>query len=98
MEQLAVPDATEITRDGNKYKGGGTTSIWNRWGYVLAPAGYDWNGAKTAFPSDADYMGIVEGGTSKALTAAAVIANARGTWTRKTQSALSLGILPVFHS
>jgi hypothetical protein len=98
MEQLMVPDATEVYRDANKYKGGGTTSIWNRWGYVLAPAGYDWAGAKTAFPSDADYMGITEGGTSKALTAASVIANARGTWTRKTQSALSLGILPVFHS
>jgi hypothetical protein len=43
-------------------------------------------------------MGVVESGTSKALTATGTIANARGTWTRKTQSALSLGILPVFHS
>jgi hypothetical protein len=98
MEQLMVPDATEVYRDANKYKGGGTTSIWNRWGYVLAPAGYDWNGSKTAFPSDADYMGVVEGGVTKALTAASVIASTRGVWTRKTQSALSLGILPVFHS
>jgi hypothetical protein len=98
FEQLTVPDATEVYRDANKYKGGGTTSIWNRWGYVLAPAGYDWNGSKTAFPSDADYMGVVEGGVTKALTAASVIASTRGVWTRKTQSALSLGILPVFHS
>jgi hypothetical protein len=98
MEQLMVPDSVEVYRDANKYKGGGTTSIWNRWGYVLAPAGYDWNGAKTEFPSDANYMGVVEGGTSKALTATTAIANARGTWTRKAASALSLGILPVFHS
>jgi hypothetical protein len=98
MENLTVPDSVEVYRDANKYKGGGTTSIWNRWGYVLAPAGYDWNGAKTAFPSDADYMGVVEGGVTKALTAASVIGSTRGVWTRKTQSALSLGILPVFHS
>jgi hypothetical protein len=98
MEQLTVPDSVEVYRDANKYKGGGTTSIWNRWGYVLSPAGYDWNGAKTEFPSDANYMGVVESGTSKALTATGTIANARGTWTRKTASALSLGILPVFHS
>jgi hypothetical protein len=98
MESLTVPDSVEITRDGNKYKGGGVTSVWNRWGYVLAPAGYDWNGKTTEFPSDANYMGVVEGSTYQAITAATTIANVRGTWERKTTSALSLGILPVFHA
>jgi hypothetical protein len=98
MESLMVPDSTEVFRDANKYKGGGTTSIWSRWGYVLAPAGYNWNGATTEFPSNAGYMGVVEGGTSKALTAATTIASVRGTWQRKASSALSLGILPVFHA
>jgi hypothetical protein len=98
MESLMVPDSTEVFRDANKYKGGGTTSIWSRWGYVLAPAGYNWNGATTEFPSNAGYMGVVEGGVSKALTATTTIANARGTWQRKASSALSLGILPVFHA
>jgi hypothetical protein len=98
MESLVVPDSVEITRDGNKYKGGGVTSVWNRWGYVLAPAGYDWRGKTTEFPSDANYMGVVEGAAFSSITAATTIANVRGTWTRKTTSALSLGILPVFHS
>ena len=98
MEGLNVPDQVEITRDGNAYKGGGSTSIWYRWGYVLAPAGYNWAGSQEAFPSDADYMKVVESGTPVALTGVTDIANASGIWTRKFASALSLGILPVFHS
>lgn len=98
MEQLAVPDPTEIHRDGNAYKGGGATSIWYRWGYVLAPAGYDWIGPEDAFPSDADYMSVMESSTKTALASVTTIANARGIWKRKFSSALSLGILPVFHA
>lgn len=98
MANLMVPEEVEITRNGNAYKGGGVTSIWYRWGYVLAPAGYDWIGSEEAFPADADYMGVVEGSTPKALTAVTTIGDAKGTWNRKSASALSLGILPVFHS
>jgi len=98
MEALDVPDDVEITRDGNAYKGGGTTAIWYRWGYILQPAGYDWNGLETEFPSDASYKFSVESGTPAALTGVTTIANARGTWDRKASSALSLGILPIFHS
>ena len=98
MKSLEVPDSVEITRNGNAYKGGGTTTIWYRWGFVLAPAGYDWNGIKEAFPSDADYMSVVEGATQKALTAVTSTNAAVGVWSRKATSALSLGILPVFHS
>lgn len=99
MQQLAVPDQVEIERKASAYKGGGSTTIWNRWGYVLAPAGYNWKGNSEAFPTDADYMKVVESGTPVALTAAAdILANAVGTWERKSASALSLGILPIFHS
>jgi len=99
MAQLMVPDPTEIYRNGNTYHGGGSTSIWHRWGYVLAPAGYDWVGPENAFPSDADYMSVMETGVGKvALTAVTTIASASGVWSRKFSSALSLGILPVFHS
>lgn len=99
MRSLAVPDSVEITRDGNKYKGGGVTSIWYRWGYVLAPAGYDWNGSKDQFPSNADYMSVVTGdGTAVGLASADDgLGGFYGTWARKATSALSLGILPVFH-
>ena len=98
MANLAVPDQTEIYRNAGAYKGGGTTSIWYRWGYVLAPAGYNWAGNSEAFPADADYMSVKESGTQKVLTSVTTIANARGNWERKSASALSLGILPVFHS
>jgi hypothetical protein len=101
MAGLTVPDPTEIYRNANTYKGGGSTSIWYRWGYVLAPAGYDWVGAENAFPSDADYKSVKESGTQKALesvTATTGSADSVGVWNRKFSSALSLGILPVFHS
>jgi len=98
MAGLAVPEQTEIYRDGRAYQGGGATSIWYRWGYVLHPAGYNWAGSQDAFPSDADYMKVVEDGNQVALTAASAgLADTTGVWTRKATSALSLGILPVFH-
>jgi hypothetical protein len=99
MENLDVPMPTEIDRDASAYKGGGTTEIWYRWGYVISPAGYNWRGETDAFPSDAEYSYVVESGTPKLLTAATdVLTNTVGTWERKSASALSLGILPVFHS
>jgi hypothetical protein len=97
MEGLSVPDETEIYRDANKYKGGGTTDIWYRWGYVLAPAGYNWAGPVDAFPSNTDYTSVMDGSTLKTLSAA-TIATSKGVWERKAHSALSLGILPVFHA
>jgi len=98
MKNLDVPTPTEIDRDAKAYKGGGSTDIWHRWGYVLAPAGYDWLGSQTVFAEDASYQYSVTGGTPEVLTAATVGVTTTGTWGRKTSSALSLGILPVFHS
>ena len=100
MEALAVPDPVEIARLPAKYKGGGTTSIWHRWGYVAHPAGYSWAGSEDAFPSDANFYDAMEGATQKALASVAsgTLASTTGVWARKTSSALSLGILPIFHS
>lgn len=100
MAQLAIDEPVEIDRVARKYKGGGTTEIWHRWGYVLAPAGYNWGGDAEKFPSDAEYMYAVEDGTPKALTnvGSGTLADTTGSWIRKSASALSLGILPVFHS
>jgi len=100
MEGLNIPIPTEIERKAATYMGGGETAIWRRWGYVLAPAGYDWIGSEEAFPSDVAYRYVVEAGTPMALTgvASATLADTTGTWKRKSASALSLGILPVFHS
>ena len=97
MENLDVPDATEIGRDAASYQGGGSTSIWYRWGYVGAPAGYDWAGPQTAFPSDADYMKLTET-TQKTLATITAADDAVSNWTRKAASTLTLGILPVFHA
>jgi len=89
MKQLDVPNPMEVVRAPAAYKGGGTTDVWHRWGYVLHPAGYDWVGSQTAFPSNSDYV---------AAPTANVLTSTRGAWNRKTQSALSLGIVPIFHS
>lgn len=107
MEGLAVPEPTEIYRDARAYNGGGATDIWYRWGYVAHPAGYNWKGVADAFPQDQHYMAAVEGGTMKDLVAQAgsglgvvasgTLAATTGVWERKATSALSLGILPVFH-
>ena len=100
MQPLAVPEDVEIQRDAKAFQGGGTTAIWYRWGYVLAPAGYNWAGNAEAFPSNADYYKVIEGSTPLALTdvVSGTLAATTGVWTRKASSALSLGILPVFHS
>jgi len=100
MEPLMIDEDVEIDRNAGAYKGGGTTTIWNRWGYVGHPAGYDWAGVDAAFPSNADYQAVIEGATQRALTAvvSGTLASTTGVWLRKASSALSLGILPVFHS
>jgi hypothetical protein len=101
MEHLMIEEDVEIDRNALAYKGGGTTSIIYRWGYVLHPMGYGWAGSKDAFPSDADYMQCLEsaayvsGGFANATSG---IAPTTGVWTRKVGSTLSLGILPVFHA
>lgn len=105
MEPLDIEIPVEIERKAGAYKGGGTTTVWNRWGYVAHPAGYDWKGLATQFPSDAGYKEVkaatVNSGLPVALTEAGLATKEdemRGVWERKTSSALSLGILPVFHS
>ena len=103
MEPLAVPTPVEIDRDASSFHGGGSTEVWYRWGYVVAPAGYSWAGSEEAFPTDADYMATVNTSTGaqgalSAVPDATALNLTRGVWQRKTSSALSLGILPIFHS
>jgi len=104
MASLNIDVPTEVTRDGSSYAGGGSTNIWHRWGYVAHPAGYNWAGATDVFPSDAEFMEVTENAAHVALTASTdglvtgTPAYVQGVWLRKASSALSLGILPVFHS
>jgi hypothetical protein len=64
---------------------------------VAHPAGYSWAGSDEAFPADADYMKVRQGSTLVDLASATNPATLKGVWDRKTSSALSLGILPIFH-
>jgi len=100
MKPLDVPTPVEIFRDGRAYNGGGSTDIWYRWGYVAHPAGYNWAGSQGAFPLDTDYQSVLEAAAQKDLltVASGTMASTNGVWTRKTNSALQLGILPIFHS
>lgn len=111
MAALDIPTPTEIFRDARAFAGGGSTDVWHRWGYVAHPGGYDWAGATTVFPTDTAFMNVVQGGVPMPLYAAtgtpgtdfatdgmATGGAVTGSWTRKTNTALSLGILPIFHS
>lgn len=104
MEPLNIDVPVEVQRLARAAKGGGVTDIWYRWGYVAHPAGYNWMGVSDAFPADADYMKVMENGSQIALTAATdglitgTPAYVQGVWQRKASSALTLGILPVFHA
>jgi hypothetical protein len=101
MEALNVPTPVEVYRDARAFKGGGSTDIWYRWGFVAHPGGYDWAGLTNVFPDDAAYQQVIENsGSPIALTSVAsgTLALTKGVWTRKTATALSLGILPLFHS
>jgi hypothetical protein len=62
------------------------------------PTGMDWIGDQEAFPTNAEYQYVIESGTGDTLlNATSGLANCTGTWGRKASSALTLGILPVFH-
>ncbi|RLA25770.1 MAG: hypothetical protein DRQ62_01545 [Gammaproteobacteria bacterium] len=101
MASLAVDVPVEIDRNARSFQGGGTSQIWYRWGNVYMPAGYDWAGSELEFPSDAKYKQVSEDGTLVNVADPLVVGDGStvttGVWQRKTSSALSLGILPVFH-
>ena len=52
---MPVPTPVEVDRNAASYLGGGSTNVWYRWGYAMHPMGYDWDGATTAFASDANF-------------------------------------------
>jgi hypothetical protein len=97
---LSVPDDVEIDRNASSFKGGGSTTLWYRWGYIYHPTGYSWAGPETEFVSNAGFRAARDADTaSAAITDAGIaIATAKGVWERKATSVLSLGILPVFHA
>jgi len=82
MKALDVPTPVEVDRSARAYMGGGTTDIWYRWGYVLHPMGYDWEGPVNAFVAKAG-----TGGYDQAAS-----------WARADMGYLNLGILPILHA
>ena len=52
---IAIPLPVEIDRDAASYTGGGSTNIWYRWGFVVHPMGYNWDGATNVFATNAAY-------------------------------------------
>lgn len=96
---LNVPLPVEIQRNAAAYQGGGTTDVWYRWGYIVHPRGYSWEASEDAFAADADYMEVsADDAAWTSLAAATVGATTKAAFQRKATSALSLGILPIFHS
>jgi len=52
---IAMPAPVEVDRDAASYTGGGSTSIWYRYGFVMHPMGYDWAGSTAAFATNSAY-------------------------------------------
>ena len=52
---IAVPTPVEVDRSAASYTGGGSTSIWYRYGFVVHPMGYDWAGSTSAFATNTNY-------------------------------------------
>lgn len=99
FKNLSMPIPFEVQRTAASFQGGGSTDMWYRWGYVVHPAGYNWTGAEDAFPTDADYTAVYQADGDKfTLTGIADVIGAHASFKRKYTSALTLGILPVFHS
>lgn len=98
FQELAPEMPVEMTRTASSYKGGGSADIWYRWGYVLAPQCYDWVGPDKEFVTDDQYRSVKVGNTVSTVLTAATMAGATGVFRRASSSALSLGIMPVFHS
>jgi len=53
---MPVPTPVEVDRAAASYAGGGSTNVWYRWGYAMHPMGYDWDGATTAFATNASFV------------------------------------------
>lgn len=51
--EVPTPIPTEVDRDASTYKGGGSTNIWYRYGFIVHPKGYDWVGATSDFSTNA---------------------------------------------
>ena len=52
---IAVPTPVEVERVAGNYKGGGSTNVWYRYGFIVHPWGYDWAGATSAFATNVNY-------------------------------------------
>jgi hypothetical protein len=46
---IPIEMPTEIDRNPRAFRGGGTTQVWYRFGYVAHPMGYDWKGLTDRF-------------------------------------------------
>jgi hypothetical protein len=52
---IAVPTPVEVDRAAAAYTGGGSTDVWYRYGFVVHPMGYSWDGSTSAFAANSDY-------------------------------------------
>lgn len=99
FRNLNMPLPFEVQRTAGAFQGAGTTDMWYRWGFIVHPAGYNWVGYEDRFPSNAAYMQIEKSDNVAAdLSTVVNPVGYHGLFQRKFTSALTLGILPVFHS
>jgi len=57
MSMVSVPNPVAVDRNEGVGMGGGRTTAWYRWGYVMHPRGYSFTGTQTAFATNAALAG-----------------------------------------
>lgn len=55
FKNMPLPVPVEVQRNAESYTGGGSTNVWYRYGFIVHPLGYDWNGATNVFASNTAY-------------------------------------------
>ena len=95
MTPVSVPNPVAFDRDESMGRGTGVTEAWYRWGYIMHPRGYSWEGA-SQFVQNIDTSARASAGVVTGYYHN-VTSNQRTPFARRDDM-LNLGILPIFHS
>ena len=99
---MGVNRPVAVDRDESTGRGAGRDEIWYRWGGIMHPYGYSWNGYKQAFARNDDIASSATispayGGSSSDSKTRQRGYSGAANWER-VESAGNLRLLPVFHS
>ena len=101
MTDVSVPNPVAFDNNESVGRGSGNREAWYRWGYVMHPRGYTWNGSKSAFVNNADAttrtaQSAIDGYDYSGTVIGTGVGARTSPWGR-VENVGNLGILPIFH-